>query len=615
MEFGYTKSNSKFKISNMSNRLTNIIAIFLMAFMFLMAVFSMKDDSLTMDELAHLPAGYSYLTQKDMRLNPEHPPLIKDLAGFPLLFIKEINFPSEIKDWKDDINGQWGFGNVFLFKSGNPADKMIFWGRIPMILILILLGFYIFKWTRELFGNKTALLSLFLFSFSPTFLAHGRLVTTDVGAAFGVVFATYYFLKSLQNPNKKNIILAGISLGIAQCLKFSLILLLPFFVFLTFVWWLIFSKKIKEALKILFFTFLIGFLFIWPIYLFHTWNYPPERQLKDTQFILTSYADGPSSITEACFSMKKILRCPAEIVIWAADKQIVRPLAQYGLGLLMIFQRAVGGNTTYFLGEVSAAGWKNYFPIVYLIKEPLTFHILTIIALLYAAWLIKKPFWITPVSRAKEWIKNHFSEFAMLIFIFLYWLTSLSSNLNIGVRHLLPVFPFTILLVSAMIGNFLKAPYLKLKYLILGGLLLWQAISVLATYPHFLAYFNEIVGGPDKGYIYVVDSNLDWGQDLKRLKKWLDENNIQKIYLDYFGGGDAEYYLKEKFIPWWGTRNPAELPKGSYLAVSASLLQGGRGKPVPGFDQPSGYYLWLNQYPPVAKIGYSIFVYKIEVVE
>jgi hypothetical protein len=195
----------------------------------------------------------------------------------------------------------------------------------------------------------------------------------------------------------------------------------------------------------------------------------------------------------------------------------------------------------------------------------------------------------------------------------IYWIASLASPLNIGVRHLLPVFPFTILLVSGQIASWLKSPPFGIKYLIVGGLILWQVISVISIFPHFLAYFNEIVKGPDNGYLYVVDSNLDWGQDLKRLTKWVNEQNIDKIYVDYFGGGDAKYYLKEKFAPWWGTRNPKELPKGSFLAVSATFLQGGRGQPVPGFDQPSGFYRWLYQYePPVKKIGYSIFVYYIK---
>ena len=119
-----------------SNRATNITVFLLLIFVFFVAVFSMREDSVTMDEVAHLPAGFSYLTQKDMRLNPEHPPLIKDLAAIPLLFIEGINFPSELPAWQQDINGQWDFGYYFLYQSQNPVDKMIFGARIPMVLIL-----------------------------------------------------------------------------------------------------------------------------------------------------------------------------------------------------------------------------------------------------------------------------------------------------------------------------------------------------------------------------------------------------------------------------------------------------------------------------------------------
>ena len=296
-----------------------------------------------------------------------------------------------------------------------------------------------------------------------------------------------------------------------------------------------------------------------------------------------------------------------------AAQPVLRPAAQYLLGLSMVLQRASGGNTTYFLGEVSAAGWKTYFPIVYIIKEPLAFHILLVISLLCVAWLIKKPLWQNSIQRTRIWLTSHFSEFAMLVFIAIYWTTSLNSNLNIGVRHLLPVFPFTILLVSGVMILWLSSgSFPKIKKAFLALLLIWQAASVIAVYPSFLSYFNELAGGPENGYIYTVDSNFDWGQDLKRLTKWVEENKIEKIYIDYFGGGNAEYYLKEKFVPWWGTRDPKELPKGSYLAISATFLQGGRGEPVPGFNQAFGYYHWLDKYTPIEKIGYSIFVYYID---
>ena len=580
----------------MSNRTANIIAVFLLIFVFLIAFLSVKNDSLTMDEVAHLPAGYGYLTQKDMRLNPEHPPLIKDLGALPLLFIKNIKFPSEIPAWKSDINGQWNFGRYFLYNTGNPADKMILWGRMPMILILILLGFFIFKWAKELFGNKAGLLALFLFSFSPTLLAHGRLVTTDVGAAAGVTVATYYFLKSLKSPVKKNIIIAGIVFGIAQLLKFSAVLLVPFFGIIGLVWWLKKSGTFLQTIRTGFLVFLIGFLLIWPVYQFHTWNYPKDRQVSDTEFYLK---DTPEFIKKP--------------IIFASDKPILRPYALYLTGVSMVFQRVAGGNTTYFLGEVSNIGWRSYFPIVYLIKEPLAFHILTLIALLYVAWFILRRFSKGGrIETIKNWLRLHFPEFSMLVFVGIYWAVSIQGNLNIGIRHLLPVFPFTILLVSGAVSNLLKEPFLKLKCFLLAFLISWQAVSVISVFPHFLAYFNESVGGPESGYKYVVDSNLDWGQDLKGLKNWVEKNGIDTIYLDYFGGGDPQYYLGTKFSPWWGSRNPKELPKGSYLAVSASFLQGGQGKKIPGLQAPEGYYLWLNEYTPVAKIGYSIFVYKIE---
>ncbi len=571
---------------SLSNKTTSIIAGLLLLIMLILAVSSIRNDSLTMDEVAHLPAGYSYLTQQDMRLNPEHPPLLKDIAALPLLFFsKDINFPSEIPAWQEDVNGQWDFGRYFLYQSGNPTTNMIFWSRIPMILILILLGFFVFKWARELFGNCAGLLALFFFSFSPTLIAHGRLVTTDVGAAAGIFIATYYFIKVLKFPTKKNIILAGVFFGLAELLKFSAILLLPFYLFLGLIWWLVKLGKFRQTLKILVLVFAIGFLLIWPIYQYHTWNYPPEKQVSDTQVYLR---DTPEFIKKP--------------ILWAADKPILRAYSHYFTGLSMVFHRVAGGNTTYFLGEVSNLGWRSYFPIVYLIKIPLAFHILTLIALLSALWFIRKP----------SWLKSHFPVFAILTFITLYWAVSIKGNLNIGVRHLLPVFPLTILLVSGAVTNLLKEPYLKLKYLVLMLLILWQAFSVISVYPHFLAYFNELVSGPGNGYKYVVDSNLDWGQDLKRLKNWVEDNKIDKVYLDYFGGGNPQYYLGKNFAPWWGTRSPEEFPKGNYLAVSATLLQGGKGESIPELSQSSGYYQWLDNYTPITTIGYSIFIYYID---
>lgn len=601
------------------NGLTYIIAGILLLSMFLMAIFSILEDSFTFDETAHVSAGYSYLTQKDMRLNPEHPPLIKDLAAIPLLFLN-LNFPKDDSAWIQDEKPVWwhqfDFAYQFLYRSGNDPDQILFWSRLPMILLLIFLGWFIFLWTRKLFGNKAALLSLFLFVFSPNFLAHGRLVTTDVAAAAGAVLGIYYFLKFLKTPTYKNIILAGIAFAIAQLLKFSLILLFPLFIIIFFLW-IIFKVergKIKQffsyGVKTIL-VFIIAFLLIWPVYQYHVLNLPTEKIEGYAQEFLK---DHPLNNILPKLPLK--LGTPAEIVGWMAERPILKPWSHYFLGVFMATGRAAGGNTTYFLGEISASGWIQYFPIVYIIKEPLAFHILTLIALLFFAYSIKRPFWRQTLSRLKNWIKAHFTEFVFLIWLLIYWGTSLSSNLNIGVRHLLPAFPFVYILVGGGIIVLLKTEKNRLfkliKYSILIMLILWQAVSVIKIYPHFLSYFNETVGGPNNGHTYTVDSNLDWGQDLKRLKTWVEKEGINEIYVDYFGGGDTTYYLGKKFRPWRGNWDPKKLPKESYLAVSVTLLQGGKGQPVHGFDQPVGYYLWLDKYKPIKKIGYSIFVYYID---
>ncbi len=644
----------------MNRSATNIIAIGLLSLMFGLGFFSMLNDANTMDELAHTPAGYSYIIKQDMRLNPEHPPLLKDLAGLSIwlgskITGEKINFPDQEPAWQDKVNGQWEFGRQFLFHSGNDADKIIFLARLPMLLLMILLGFYVFKWSRELYGNKAGLIALFLYSLSPTFLAHGRLVTTDVGAAAAFFISSYYLIKWLRQPTRKNLIIAGLVLGLALLTKFSLALIIPYFILITLIWIFLSGVKglrsstpqklrsrtpqiFKNALKYILGLALIGIIamaLVWPLYQFHTLNYPPERQLADAEHNLKTYGN----------------RLLAEPIIWLSDKPFLRPYGQFFTGLLMVIQRTSGGNTTYFLGEISNVAWPHYFPIVFLLKVPLTLLILIIIALasviLRSLQTARKSRLFTslrtaqkqsPFQKIIQWPKKHFTEFALFLFLAVYWYTSVTSNLNIGVRHILPTFPILYLLIAGQISKWIRMPqgpflekvkltpkkllvsikmtfkaYFKLclKYLILIILLFWYGFNVINLYPYFLTYFNEFAGGPNNGYRFVTDSNLDWGQDLKRLARFAEQNKIQTIYVDYFGGDDLQYRLGEKYQTWWGERHPQELPANSWLAVSASFLQGGRGVTTKGYQQKTGFYNWLNQYEPVTVIGNSIFVYRI----
>lgn len=597
----------------------------------ILALASVWDDSFIVDEIPHVGAGYSYVAKGDMRLNPEHPPLPKDLAGLAIRF---LNLNDEevfrTKFWTEDINGQWEFGRRLIFNSGHDAELITRVAKIPPLFFFVASAILIFYATHKLYGSRAAFLALTLFSFSPTVLAHSRFVTTDVPALFGTLFATYFFIRYLKDPSRPNFWWTAVMFGITLLTKFSTFLLVPYFLLLALIYGLIqvSCKKIRQVTFHLLRSisiFAVGFVIVvWPTYYFHTWHYPPKQQHRDTQYLLGSFGR----------------RALADPVVWASDKPILRAVAQYSLGLLMVTQRSTGGNTTYFWGEVSRWGWKSYFPIVYFIKEPLAWWGLVIMALLAPLTQVARlagrkkslKLKVKNMRDMGDWVKNHFEEFAMLLWIAIYWATTLRSNLNIGVRHLLPVYPFTIMLVAGQIERIrqkLKTKHqnynpkskiynVKLSFYILPFtiyiLIGWYLLENIKIFPYYLAYFNQVIGGPSQGYKYVVDSNLDWGQDLKRLAQWIEKNNIPKIEMDYFGWADPVYYLSNRYI-WTSSTKYKDAndfitnnQSNGWLAISLTFLQGSEGPP----DQYKPInYLWLKNYSPVATVGHSIFVYHL----
>lgn len=627
---------------NYANKIFPWFFVFLLsAASFGLMFYSSSQESAIMDELAHIPAGYGYMKYLDYRLNPEHPPLVKAIAALPLLF-ENLNFPTDKAPWKSEINGQWAAGTQFLYEFGNNADQIIQTSRFgPMILTLILILF-IYVWSKELIGRWWALLPTFLFAMSPTVLAHGHYVTTDLGAALGIFISIYYFVKFLITSNKRNLVWAGLAFGIAQLMKFSAVLLIPFLGVLAIIFslFVLREKRFISLIKYVFATgliFIIGFILVYTVYLPFTLNYPIEKQKADTEFILTSFAGGNGGGLQTC----KGMRCLADINIAMTQSKILRPLGEYMLGVLMVLQRSSGGNTSYFLGEVSAAGWWYYFPVVFILKEHIASLILIILSFIISIWHIlkAKSYKLKSIS---DYLATHFSEFSMMLFVVFYWAYSIKSPLNIGVRHILPTLPFIYILTASgikrwfnngklnqrenfesKIKNF-KNDFLKIsiKGIFVGLIVAWYLFETLLVAPNFISYFNEFAGGTKNGYQYVTDSNYDWGQDLTKLEKfivkWEMENNakIDKIAVEYFGGGSPTYYLGDKFESWQSSKgNPADAGI-HWFAVSINNLQGALGKLAPGQTRkPEDEYQWLqkirNPYQPDYKAGTSIFIYKL----
>lgn len=606
----------------------------------LMLVASFGESAIT-DERAHIPAGYGYVANLDYRLNPEHPPLVKVLAGIPLRFLN-VNFPTQSTAWTSEINGQWTMGTQFLYESQNDADKIIRWARIGPMLLTLALSILIYLWSRELLGRLWGLLPVFLFALSPNILAHGHYVTTDVAAAFGIVLATYYFLKFLSMPSRRRLFAAGIAFGVAQLTKFSTVLLVPYFAFLLIVYYAArtaddlsrFGTRAWRYLRGLTLIFLIGYaLIVYPVYAVLTVNYQAAKQTADTEFILTSFANGPTPQGEIC----KPMRCIAELNIAMTKNPVTRPFAEYLLGILMVLQRSAGGNTNYFLGEVSAAGWSHYFPVVYVLKEPQALLLFVLVALSLAFnRMIRRTIAKARAvqERILDYLQVNFAEFSMAVFVAIYWTYSIAGNLNIGFRHLIPTLPFIYILSAGVWKRWEN----KKKYILLGALVLWFFISTVAATPHFLSYFNPLGGGIRYGYRYVTDSNYDWGQDLIRLKKFVDSRpEVDRIAVDYFGGGDPKYYLGTGRVEyWWSARgNPSkgsprsdsgqagQVPPIHWLAVSVNTLQGAIQPLAPNHERKSqDKYRWLTELRPPApglgnvpepdfRAGKSIFIYKL----
>ncbi|MBI2063699.1 MAG: glycosyltransferase family 39 protein, partial [Candidatus Yanofskybacteria bacterium] len=220
----------------MSNFQRKLIVITIITVAAILSITSAWNDSIIVDEVPHIGAGYSYLVKQDMRLNPEHPPLAKDLAAIPLLFanLRQDVFESEF--WQTDINGQWNFGRRLIYNSGNDADLIKHLVKLPMLLFFILSAILVFKWARRLYGDTGGITALILFAFSPTVITHSRFVTTDLPALFGILFATYFYIKFLKDQTRKNLLLAAVFFGIALLLKFSTFLLIPFFVLLALIY-------------------------------------------------------------------------------------------------------------------------------------------------------------------------------------------------------------------------------------------------------------------------------------------------------------------------------------------------------------------------------------------
>ncbi len=498
MSSGLSRDPSKVFWKNRLFSLESCIQSILLLSIFFVPLVIMRGKSASYDEVAHLPAGFSYLTTGLVKLNPQHPPLIKEICALPLLFLRPAKLVDRTKLESQTLepNFEWKYGRRFLFDQ--DADRLLFWGRVPVVFLSLGLAILVLLWSSELWGRKAGLLALFLYAFDPIITAHAQFVTTDVGFAFFATLFLFVFRKFIQRPAAKWLIFSGVTLGLASGAKFSAAILLPVITVIVFLGtWRTSRKPLRKPMS-------------------------PQPTVARINAGTWDEEDDRQGLLTILFAMI-VMVATAAVILWAIYIFPKDPLF-YLKGLRAVNQDHDPHFPYYLMGRLRPGGWRSYFIVAWLIKTPIPTLVLLSLSLFFFV-KGKRAFWLDEV----------FLIVPALAFLVGY---SLKAD-NIGVRYLIPCLPFMMIfsarIVSAAAG---RRALRTLVTLLLG----WYVVEFIAIWPDHLSYFNQIVGGYRHGPEWLDDSNVDWGQGLIELRDYLQSHRMCDYSLLYFGSGEPQYY-------------------------------------------------------------------------
>jgi len=574
-----------------------MVIILILLFLF-QSVITLTSKTPVFDDPAAITIGTYFVKYLDTSMYILHPPLIYILAGLPLQFV-DINLPYSYKECTE--MGFYKCSQDTVFESNNDVEKIGTYSKIPFIVISLILGLILFFFAKELYGKNAGYFTLTLYAFSPTILGYNTIIFTDLVVTFFIVSATYFLWKLLiQGYTKTRLIFAGIFLGLALASKFTAILLIPIIV-IFFIIKIIQDKNNNRKIFLrihsvkLILILLIGLITLHASYFFSFGTITdsiPERYLDTIESeIGKRFPEGSSS------------RGIVDFLVY----DIKIPIPQYFAGIAA--QNKIGssgGKKGYLNGEIYEGGKWYYFFEVLLIKTQIPLIIFFITALIFTLRAVRG---------------NIINELFILIPIIFFLGVFLINNFNLGLRHILPIFPFVFLLSSRIVNINLKNNMHNFIFKTsIVFLLLWYILITILIMPNYAAYFNELVGGPKNGHYYLLSSNLDMGQDLKKLSDYIKAKNLGTIKLSYHGSFDPSYYNisyeplpMEFYIPWVSGFDP-DKPKQNYKE-NCSKKQGIMAISVSNLHNyhllNKSCFKWLNDYSPIKKIGYTIFIYNV----
>ncbi|HEV2883867.1 MAG TPA: glycosyltransferase family 39 protein [Pyrinomonadaceae bacterium] len=536
--------------------------------------------SITIDETLIIPAGYYYLNSRTFFIEPDHPPLSKLLAGLPLVFLP-LQTP-ELGDLTGETTDKQTLVAADRFWTTNRQhfESVFFWSRVPMVILTLLIGALIFSFARQLFNVRAAMLAVALFSFEPTILGHGRVVK-DIHVAFTYLLFFFALYLYCSRPTLRRALWLGLACGLALATKYSMVILIP--------------------------VLLVSFCFF---------ELRPPRGTVRRQVLVHLLVAAFSAllILKAAFFFLNHPLIPADLETVVRSGQahstlllsalkpssaFVPPYFVYGVYRTFVHNDI--GHSAFLLGNYSDHGWWYYFPVAFALKTTIPFLLITLVSLGWAAY---------------RTIRREVNFLILLAPILIYTLMAMFAGINIGIRHLLPVFPFLFILGGAFLDRLLRARRnhrlaLALTVVVIAAC----AMEAVRAYPNYIPYMNQFTSGRPT-WQYLSDSNVEWGDDTGAVAEYLTARGETRVRASFLGGS--------MLLPLYGVEyvdllSPPgiSLPETRYVALGASFLN---GSTVPGWSVGSGretkeqqrnFFADYRNRTPEAVFGDSIYLYRV----
>lgn len=507
----------------------------------------------TWDEPAHLACGMELVQLGEYTYEPQHPPLARIAVALgPYL--------DGIRGFSPKPRSMWVEGQYMLYFGGSYFRTLSL-ARMGVLPFFLLGAGLIWWWGRRLFDGPTALVAVLLYTLTPAVLAHAGVATTDMAVTATMLAALIAWVAWLEKPSLDRGALLGVAAGLALMTKFSAVVFLPVCgVAILGLRWLVERRAWGHVLGIgrigwwsLGVALLVGFVVCWAAY---------------------GFSLGPLVTPRAGESgaLAGIAALP------------IFPLSEMVHGIRAVVEHNAAGHPSYLFGRLSQWGWWYYFPIAFAFKTPIAFLALTGIGVVL---LVKR------TLKERDWVVAVPPVCAAVVL-----LVSLTANINIGIRHILIVYPLLAFVAAYGAVSWLRSGH-TVRRLAVTGLLLWNIEASVAAHPDYLPYFNELAGSrPER---IIISGDLDWGQDLHRLGAAVAVREVDEVAVAYFGSAIPAMHIAARVR----TLEAHQRATG-WIAVSMWRL---------AYDDtevpPHDGYAWLREFQPEARVGRSILLYHV----